>query len=134
MARTQSAYAGQLSQLESSFVSVCGTAVSAAGCSAARRAARLCREARACSWSRWAQVADRDAAIAGATRRQYEELCAACPTPTYLTYGNVDVPTVWPDFARDGVHVLDGGTGSNVVIQSAVLGQFRASSFAPAGE
>jgi Icc-related predicted phosphoesterase len=67
-------------------------------------------EARAFSRSLWAEVADREAAIAAAIRRQYAELFAAFPTPTYLTYGNVDVPTVWPDFARDGVHVHDGST------------------------
>ena len=33
-----------------------------------------------------------------------------------------------------GQDVLDGGPGNNVVIQSAVLGQFMASSFAPAGQ
>jgi Icc-related predicted phosphoesterase len=67
-------------------------------------------EAREFSRSLWTQVADRDAAVAAAIRKQYAELFAAFPTPTYLTYGNVDVPTVWPDFARDGVHVHDGST------------------------
>lgn len=76
----------------------------------ALRTARRFEEARDFSRSLWARVADRDAAIGAAIRKQYTELFAAFPTPTYLTYGNVDVPTVWPDFARDGVHVHDGST------------------------
>jgi Icc-related predicted phosphoesterase len=30
------------------------------------------------------------------------------PDPTYLTYGNVDIPSLWPDYVHDGVRVLDG--------------------------
>ena len=76
----------------------------------ALRTARRYDEARDFTRSLWAQVPDRDTAIRAAIRHQYTELFAAFPTPTYLTYGNVDVPTVWPDFARDGVHVHDGST------------------------
>ncbi len=32
------------------------------------------------------------------------------PTPTYITYGNVDLPALWPEFRRDGITVLDGAT------------------------
>jgi Icc-related predicted phosphoesterase len=46
--------------------------------------------------------------IEKAVRRQYSELFAAMPTPAYLTYGNVDVPTMWADYLREGHHVLDG--------------------------
>lgn len=46
--------------------------------------------------------------IEQAVRRQYAELFAAMPAPAYLTYGNVDIPRMWPDFLRDGHHVLDG--------------------------
>lgn len=46
--------------------------------------------------------------IEGAVRRQYAELFAAMPTPAYLTYGNVDLPRLWPEFLRDGMHLLDG--------------------------
>jgi Icc-related predicted phosphoesterase len=74
----------------------------------ALRTARRYDEARDFTRSLWAQVADRDAAVAAAVREQYAKLFAAFPDPTYLTYGNVDVPTAWPEFARDGVHVLDG--------------------------
>ena len=74
------------------------------------RTARQFDRARDFTRSLWARVPDRDAAVREAIHRQYTELFAAFPTPTYLTYGNVDVPTVWPDFARDGVHVHDGST------------------------
>lgn len=59
----------------------------------------------------WASVGpDRDSVVLTAVRRQYAELFAAFPTPTYVTYGNVDLPNLWPEFARDGVHVLDGAS------------------------
>jgi len=74
----------------------------------ALRTARRYDEARDFTRALWAQVDDRDAAVAAAVREQYAKLFAAFPDPTYLTYGNVDVPTAWPEFARDGVHVLDG--------------------------
>jgi len=48
--------------------------------------------------------------ITEAARRQYAELFAAMPDRTYLTYGNVDVPALWPEFLRDGLTVLDGQT------------------------
>lgn len=41
-------------------------------------------------------------------REQYATVFAALPTPTYLTYGNVDMPHLWPDYLRDGLHFLDG--------------------------
>lgn len=41
-------------------------------------------------------------------RKQYAELFAAFPTPTYATYGNVDVPPLWPEYAGPGTTVLDG--------------------------
>jgi Icc-related predicted phosphoesterase len=74
----------------------------------ALRTARRYDEAREFTRALWAQVDDRDAAVTAAVREQYAKLFAAFPDPTYLTYGNVDVPTAWPEFARDGVHVLDG--------------------------
>ncbi len=43
-----------------------------------------------------------------AVRRQYAEHVRRLPTPTYATYGNVDVPALWPEFARPGTTVLDG--------------------------
>jgi Icc-related predicted phosphoesterase len=45
-----------------------------------------------------------------AMARQYAELFGALQEPAYLTYGNVDVPRMWPTYAKPGHHVLDGGT------------------------
>ncbi|MFB7453930.1 metallophosphoesterase [Streptomyces sp. NPDC056194] len=73
------------------------------------RTARRFDEARALGRSLWAGLdIDRDTAIEAAVRRQYAELFAAFPTPTYATYGNVDIPRLWPDFAGPGTTVLDG--------------------------
>ncbi|WP_103531843.1 metallophosphoesterase [Streptomyces sp. SM11] len=73
----------------------------------ALRTARRYDEARAFGRELWAGR-DRDTEILGAVRRQYAELFAAFPTPTYATYGNVDVPGLWPEYARPGTTVLDG--------------------------
>lgn len=40
-------------------------------------------------------------------RGQYEELFAAMPSPALLTYGNVDLPDLWPEYLRDGHRVID---------------------------
>jgi Icc-related predicted phosphoesterase len=56
---------------------------------------------------------DRLGIVTAAVRRQYEELfaaLAAAPGPVYATYGNVDMPTLWPEYARPGTTVLDGAT------------------------
>lgn len=73
------------------------------------RTARRFDEARDLGRRLWAGLdVDRDTAIEAAVRRQYAELFAAFPTPTYATYGNVDIPRLWPDFAGPGTTVLDG--------------------------
>jgi Icc-related predicted phosphoesterase len=76
----------------------------------ALRTERRFDEARVFSRGLWSDFDDRQAVLEAAIRRQYAELFAAMPTPAYVTYGNVDVPSLWPDFSRDGVHVLDGQT------------------------
>ncbi|MER5728723.1 metallophosphoesterase [Streptomyces sp. NPDC002138] len=73
----------------------------------ALRTERRFEEARALGRELWAGL-DREQVIEGAVRRQYEEMFAAFPTPTYATYGNVDIPTLWPQYARPGTTVLDG--------------------------
>lgn len=76
----------------------------------ALRTARRFDEARDLGRRLWSELdVDRDTAIESAVRRQYAELFAAFPTPTYATYGNVDVPGLWPEYARPGTTVLDGG-------------------------
>ncbi|MFF9341976.1 MULTISPECIES: metallophosphoesterase [unclassified Streptomyces] len=73
------------------------------------RTARRFDEARDLGRSLWAGLAvDRETAIEAAVRRQYAELFAAFPTPTYATYGNVDIPTLWSEYAGPGTTVLDG--------------------------
>jgi Icc-related predicted phosphoesterase len=75
----------------------------------ALRAARRFDEARKLDGALWDGI-DRRAAIEGAVRKQYAELFAAFPTPTYATYGNVDIPALWPEYAGPGTTVLDGQT------------------------
>jgi Icc-related predicted phosphoesterase len=73
------------------------------------RTARRFAEAREFGAGLWAGVdGDRAAVIEGAVRRQYAELFAAFPTPTYATYGNVDIPALWGEYAGAGTTVLDG--------------------------
>jgi Icc-related predicted phosphoesterase len=71
------------------------------------RTARRFEEARAFGNQLWDGL-DRNAAIESAVRRQYAELFAAFPAPTYATYGNVDIPKLWPEYAQPGTTVLDG--------------------------
>jgi Icc-related predicted phosphoesterase len=73
------------------------------------RTARRFDEARLLDAQLWAGI-DRRAAIETAVRKQYAELFAAFPTPTYATYGNVDIPGLWPEYAGAGTTVLDGAT------------------------
>ena len=86
------------------------------GASAVGRMIELRTEQRfdeAREWSRglWARFADdRQSVIESAIRRQYAQMFAAFPTPTYLTYGNVDLPHLYPDYLRDGLTLLDGQT------------------------
>ncbi|MGW8670783.1 metallophosphoesterase family protein [Streptomyces niveus] len=73
------------------------------------RTARRFDEARELGRDLWAGLeADRDTAIESAVRRQYAEMFAVLPTPTYATYGNVDIPALWPEYAGPGTTVLDG--------------------------
>ncbi|MFI9309258.1 metallophosphoesterase family protein [Streptomyces triculaminicus] len=71
------------------------------------RTARRFEEARALSRTLWDGI-DRKTAVEAAVRKQYAELFAAFPTPTYATYGNVDIPPLWSEYARPGTTVLDG--------------------------
>jgi Icc-related predicted phosphoesterase len=75
----------------------------------ALRTAQRFDEARQMSARLWAGL-DGDPAvhITQAASRQYRELFAALPAPSYLTYGNVDLPRLWAQHVRPGHHVLDG--------------------------
>lgn len=73
------------------------------------RTERQFAAARDFSRSLWEQHGhDRTEVMMGAVRRQYSEMFGAFPTPTYLTYGNVDLPHLYPEFLRDGVQLCDG--------------------------
>ncbi|REK87866.1 metallophosphoesterase [Streptomyces inhibens] len=76
------------------------------------RTARRFEEARELGRRLWGELdgtgVSRESVIEGAVRRQYAELFAAFPTPTYATYGNVDIPRLWPEYAGPGTTVLDG--------------------------
>jgi Icc-related predicted phosphoesterase len=74
------------------------------------RSQRRFDEAREFSRGLWADVGDRQSVIEAAVRKQYAELFAAMPTPAYVTYGNVDIPALWPDYLHAGIEVLDGRT------------------------
>jgi Icc-related predicted phosphoesterase len=75
----------------------------------ALRTAQRFDEARAMSRQLWAGLGgDPREHIDAAGSRQYAELFAAMPAPAYLTYGNVDVPRLWPGHLRPGQQVLDG--------------------------
>ena len=73
------------------------------------RTARRFDEAR--EWSRglWAALGRAPGdVLEEAIRGQYAELFAVLPEPAYLTYGNVDVPALWPEYVKPGHRVLDG--------------------------
>jgi Icc-related predicted phosphoesterase len=73
------------------------------------RTARRFEEARELGARLWGGIgADRASVIEQAVRKQYAEMFAAFPTPTYATYGNVDMPPLWPEYAGRGTTVLDG--------------------------
>jgi Icc-related predicted phosphoesterase len=75
----------------------------------ALRTAQRFDEAREMSARLWAGLGGDPAQhVEAAVRRQYAELFAALPEPAYLTYGNVDIPRLWPDHLRPGHRVLDG--------------------------
>jgi Icc-related predicted phosphoesterase len=57
-------------------------------------------------WSRIGDDAPR--LVEEAIREQYARLFGAMTAPTYATPGNVDTPDLWPEFAGDGVTILDG--------------------------
>ena len=75
----------------------------------ALRTAKRFDEARAFSRALWGTLqGDPREVLEQQVRQQYAELFAAMPEPAYLTYGNVDVPGMWPEFTRAGHTVLDG--------------------------
>lgn len=73
------------------------------------RSAKQFEQARAWSRSLWEGLGEDPAVvIQGKVREQYAALFSVMPDTTYLTYGNVDVPALWPEFVRPSHTVLDG--------------------------
>jgi Icc-related predicted phosphoesterase len=73
------------------------------------RTAQRFDEARQMSAKLWAGLdGDPRAHVQAAASRQYAELFDALPSPSYLTYGNVDLPQMWAAHLRPGQRVLDG--------------------------
>ena len=65
--------------------------------------------ARAFSAGLWGSLEqDPKTVIEQQVRKQYAAMFAVMPEPAYLTYGNVDVPRLWPDYVKTGHTVLDG--------------------------
>jgi Icc-related predicted phosphoesterase len=60
------------------------------------------------SRSLWASLEDPGAAVDEAIRLQYAAMFGVMTAPTFATPGNVDAPGLWPEFARDGIRILDG--------------------------
>jgi Icc-related predicted phosphoesterase len=74
------------------------------------RSERQFEQAREWSKTLWDSLEeDRGTVIQRKIREQYQGLFAAMPEPTYATYGNVDVPALWPEFTTHH-QVLDGQT------------------------
>lgn len=76
------------------------------------RTANRFDEARALSDAAWAGIGITDRTqrwtiLESMVRVQYEDLFAAMPSPALMTFGNVDVPALWPEYLRDGHRVVD---------------------------
>jgi Icc-related predicted phosphoesterase len=74
----------------------------------ALRTARDFEAARTYSRELWDSLPEPRRVLDEAVRAQYAEQFAVLPTPAYLTYGNVDVPSLWAEHLRPGHTVLDG--------------------------
>lgn len=72
------------------------------------RRERQHNEVAAFARSLWTSLADPGSVVEEAVRAQYDRLFAAMTVPTYATPGNVDVPTLWPEYASDNVRIFDG--------------------------
>ncbi|MCU1588611.1 MAG: metallophosphoesterase [Frankiales bacterium] len=77
----------------------------------ALRSAKQFDDARTFSQGLWASLGDDPLAVmTRMVKQQYAELFPAMHDPTYLTYGNVDVPSLWAEFLDARHQVLDGET------------------------
>ncbi len=56
----------------------------------------------------WSRVPAAAAILEGAVREQYDRLLGAVTAPTFAIPGNVDMPRLWPRYARPGLTLADG--------------------------
>ena len=56
----------------------------------------------------WARIPDAQAVVEEAVREQYDRIFGALTAPTFAIPGNVDMPRLWPDYARPGLTPADG--------------------------
>jgi Icc-related predicted phosphoesterase len=56
----------------------------------------------------WSRVPDAAAVLEDAVREQYDRLLGAVTVPTFAIPGNVDMPRLWPRYARPGLTLADG--------------------------
>jgi Icc-related predicted phosphoesterase len=56
----------------------------------------------------WSRVEDAAVVVEQAVREQYDRMFAAMTAPTYAIPGNVDLPRLWPGYARPGLCLPDG--------------------------
>lgn len=56
----------------------------------------------------WSRVADAEAVVEEAVREQYDRLFGVLTAPTWAIPGNVDLPHLWPSYARPGLCLPDG--------------------------
>jgi Icc-related predicted phosphoesterase len=77
----------------------------------ALRSAKEFALARTFSQDLWGSLGeDPREVITRMVKQQYAELFPVMHDPTYLTYGNVDIPELWPEFLDARHRVLDGET------------------------
>lgn len=56
----------------------------------------------------WSRIPDAPAVVEQAIREQYDRLFAALSAPAWVIPGNVDMPRLWPEYARPGLDLPDG--------------------------
>lgn len=97
---------------QGAFAEIFGTAT--AEQYVALRTEKRFADARALAARRWDEIsggadpAERFGAVVQVVERQYAEVFGAMPDSALITPGNVDLPTLWPQFTKPGHVVLDG--------------------------
>ena len=92
----------------------------------ARTAGRFedAREISAAAWARRGVLdpSERWHTLSAQVSRQYERLFAAMPSPALMTFGNVDVPDLWPEYVRPGHRIIDGSVVNEGGVSMGFIG------------